>query len=416
MQKELIGYADEISIQRGATIAFKVSTDAPHYDAAIVRLIHGDANGPGFKEEVVRADERHVGRKQFAHSGSYGLIADKPALSPAGGFAIQMWIYPTTPGKGAVQGLFCKWSGESGYALAIGKAGDVRLSIGDGRKVRSYETGKPLRARQWYFIAASFDPDRQLVQLRQIPLSDWPFEQTAVITEQTSDATRAAPTTTPRSSSRPSHLEDGKVARGLYNGKIDRPVLYGRSLKPEEFERLRTGAAPAEIGGLVADWDLSIDIPGRKLTDMGPNEAHGLVVNMPMRAVTGHNWQADEQNFKHAPAQYGAIHFHDDDLEDAGWETDFIWHVPDDARSGVYAARLRHGDREDHIPFFVRPQAGTATAKAAILFPTLTYLAYANETHKSMPKYQEVFHQPRPGQGPARPLPGRASRIRRLAL
>src|SRR3954453_16485903 len=78
LQKELIGYADEISVPRGATIAFKVSTDAPHYDAAIVRLIHGDANGPGFKEEVIEAEKRHSGRKQLAHSGSYGIVPAHP--------------------------------------------------------------------------------------------------------------------------------------------------------------------------------------------------------------------------------------------------------------------------------------------------------------------------------------------------
>ena len=27
--------------------------------------------------------------------------------------------------------------------------------------------------------------------------------------------------------------------------------------------------------------------------------------------------------FRHAPQQYGAIHFHDDDLDDCGWQTDF---------------------------------------------------------------------------------------------
>ena len=338
---------------------------------------------------LVRGEERHAGRKQFAHSGSYGLIADKPALSPAGGFTIQMWVFPTTPAKGAAQGLFCKWSRQSGYALLIGEAGDLRLSLGDGRTVKSYGTGRPLRARQWYFVAASFDPERQVVQLRQTPLSDWPMEQTAAVSRQASN------TTTPFANNAPllfgaSHLE-GKAARGLYNGKIDRPVLYGRALAPEEIEALRSGAAPASIDGLVAAWDFSIGMEGRSLTDIGPASADGVVVNMPMRAVTGHNWTSEEQNFRHAPAQYGAIHFHDDDIEDAGWETDFAWRVPDDLRSGVYAARLRHGDQEDHIPFFVRPQRGTATAKAAILFPTLTYLAYANERPKPLDKFQEIF-------------------------
>ena len=38
---------------------------------------------------------------------------------------------------------------------------------------------------------------------------------------------------------------------------------------------------------------------------------------MPMRAVTGHNWDQSVYDFKFAPQQYGAIYFHDDDLEDA---------------------------------------------------------------------------------------------------
>jgi N,N-dimethylformamidase len=390
LQKELIGYADEISVPRGATIAFKVSTDAPHYDAAIVRLIHGDANGPGFKEEVIEAEKRHSGRKQLAHSGSYGIVPAHPALSPAGSFTIQMWIYSTTPRNGVVQGLLSKWSNNGGYALVIGEAGDVRLRLGDGQTVRSWGTGKPLRARQWYFIAASFDPGRQLVELHQEPLSDWPFEQTAAVTKEASGGIVPLRNDAPILFAA-DHLEGRKVAGGLYNGKIERPALYGRSLRPDEIEGLKSGVAPAEFADLIAAWDFSIGMPGRKLTDVGPNGAHGLAVNMPMRAVTGRNWQSAEQNFKHAPSQYGAIHFHDDDLEDAAWETSFEWHVPQEVKSGVYAARLRHGDQEDHIPFFVRPKRGTATAKTAILFPTMTYLAYANETHKSMGKHQAVF-------------------------
>src|SRR5205823_3219123 len=240
LQKELIGYADEISVPRGATIAFKVSTDAPHYDAAIVRLLHGDANGPGFKEEIIQAEERHNGRKQLAHSGSYGIVPDHPALSPAGSFTIQMWIYSTTPRNGVVQGLLSKWSKKGGYALVIGETGDIRLRVGNGQTVRSWGTGKPLRARQWYFIAASFDSGRQLVGLHQEPLSDWPFEQTAAVTEEASGGIA------PRRNDAPilfatDHLEGGKVASGLYNGKIEGPTLYGRSLRPDEIESLKAG-------------------------------------------------------------------------------------------------------------------------------------------------------------------------------
>lgn len=78
------------------------------------------------------------------------------------------------------------------------------------------------------------------------------------------------------------------------------------------------------------------------------------------------------------PEEYGAIHFHDDDLTDAGWETDVELVVPPDLPSGVYAARLRTPTAEDHVPFFVRPRPGTADSEIAYLVPTTTYLAYAN--------------------------------------
>ena len=94
--------------------------------------------------------------------------------------------------------------------------------------------------------------------------------------------------------------------------------------------------------------------------------------------MTSHNWTGDEFDFKRAPEQYGAIHFHDDDLDDAGWEVDFELMVPEELRSGVYAARLSAEDAEDHIPFFVRPKRGSATAEIAFLVPTFSYLAYAN--------------------------------------
>ena len=52
--------------------------------------------------------------------------------------------------------------------------------------------------------------------------------------------------------------------------------------------------------------------------------------------------------------------------------------VPDGLRSGVYAVRLRAGDVEDMIPFFVRPPRGRSTADACVLMPTFTYIVYAN--------------------------------------
>ena len=44
---------------------------------------------------------------------------------------------------------------------------------------------------------------------------------------------------------------------------------------------------------------------------------------MPMRGVTGRLFTGRRTSFLDEPSHYGAIHFHDDDLDDARWETDF---------------------------------------------------------------------------------------------
>ena len=99
---------------------------------------------------------------------------------------------------------------------------------------------------------------------------------------------------------------------------------------------------------------------------------------MPARGMTGHAWSADVLDISQAPEQWSAIHFHEDDMEDAGWSPSFEWSLPATIRSGVYAAVLTAGGESDCVPFFVRPSRGGQTAKIALLMPTMTYVAYAN--------------------------------------
>jgi N,N-dimethylformamidase len=120
------------------------------------------------------------------------------------------------------------------------------------------------------------------------------------------------------------------------------------------------------------------DAPER-VADRSPAGRHAELVNCPTRAVTDHTWSGRQVDWTLAPDQYAAIHFHDDDLEDSGWQPDFALTVPDNLRSGIYAARLECAEGEEYIPFYVRPAPGAANAPVAFLAPTLTYLAYANE-------------------------------------
>lgn len=399
---ELIGYCDKISAAPGDTISFKVSTDAARYDSVIVRLIHGDSNGPGFKEEILTPGERRPGRKQIAMCGSFGRVESGDALSFHRGFTIQMWIYPTTPAKGWAQGLLTSWSDNAGIALVLGEEGDLVLMLGHGDRMTEVRSGKPLRPREWYFVAATVDQGAGKITLNQHPLSLIPRDESAGETQLTTKLAVLAASREPLhlAAIRPTTAVD-VASRGFYNGKIERPAIFERALDGPEIEHLRQGVLPEEIDpmALAATWNFSHDMQSANIIDSGPRGLNGILVNWPMRAATGRNWTGTDDNFRHAPSQYGAIHFHDDDVEDACWETDFAWTVPDDAITGFYAARLRAGgEAEDHIPFFVRPgRHGELNAlaarrrKALYLVPTMTYLAYANETHSAMPAHQKVY-------------------------
>ena len=167
----------------------------------------------------------------------------------------------------------------------------------------------------------------------------------------------------------------GDPVRGHFNGKIERPhvVASGRNDTGSTPPREPDPAAP-----VIAEWDFSREISSQRVIDVGPNGWHGTLVNLPARAMKGSAWTGDEHCWRHAPEQYGAIHFHDDDLHDCGWATDFTFTVPEDLPSGAYAARLACDGNEDMIPFFVRPRPGAPGAPVCVLVPTFTYTVYGN--------------------------------------
>jgi len=163
---------------------------------------------------------------------------------------------------------------------------------------------------------------------------------------------------------------------GHYNGKIEAVRLFAKPLTPGQARRPLGKRPPA---GCVGAWDFSQDMRSTRVRDLSANRLDGEIVNLPARAMMGHDWTGTEMNWQNAPDQYAAIHFHDDDLYDAGWEVDFTFKVPATLRSGIYAARLRAGEHEDYVPFFVRPPRRKATADIAFLAPTASYIAYAND-------------------------------------
>ncbi len=382
----ITGYPDRISVRPGETIKFMVNCEHPTYQADIVRLICADDTpaGPGFKERPIRTpvSKRHKGRRQAIHAGSYALVESRPLLETLGSFTVQAMIWPTTPGKGE-QGIVTKWESRSrtGFALIIDDAGSVALRLGmaDG-SVETVSVGKPLLERHWYLAAASYDAESGQVTVYQEPLLPYARVDDGGSARRkvgAASANNGAPVVMAGIYKR--RQKDRTRVDSLYNGKIDSPRLVGRALDRLEIERMKNEAVPAGLApDILCAWDFSRDITSIRISDRSSNHCHGEIVNLPARGMTGWNFSGEEMCWRHARHEYGAIHFHDDDLYDAGWEVDFEWTVPARIASGVYAARLRAKGAEEYVPFVVLPAPGRA-ACIAFLLPTVEYMAYANE-------------------------------------
>lgn len=315
--RAILAYSDVISVAPGQTIGFKVSCPGiESYRTDIVRLRAPQTgpDGEGFREEEIATpvSGTHRGRVQPLRPGSYISLPNLPEAL-ADGFTLATLAWPTRLAAG-VQALFGAWSETSrrGFALHIDAKGALAVRLGDGSRVEDHTTGVPLLERRWYLLAASFDAASRAVELHQIPLDDHGFHPADAISMRYTAAFAPAK---PDSSLRIAAWHDG----AYFNGKLERPRLARRALARADIERQTADIAASDFEStLLAAWDFSQDIGSDRIIELSPRQLHGRIVNLPARAMTGHNWDGTEMDWRRAPDQYGAIHFHDDDIDDAG--------------------------------------------------------------------------------------------------
>jgi N,N-dimethylformamidase len=370
-RRSVLAYADCFSVEAGGSIAFKVSAEAG-YRAVIERLRCGDEAGIGLKATRIETsiNRDYAGRRQAVACGSYVAI-DRGEAFALRSFTLLAYVWPTTPALGRRQVLL---SGRD-YALELDEGGALSLRVGEA----TLATGRPLLERHWYLVAASFDADRGEAWVGQHPLLRYAGPGDTTAEAVTIFDARPAATGGFRIAA---GFGANDVAVALYNGKVDGPAVASRALSSAERSALLQQARVPDLGGdMVAAWDFSREIPTTYVVDVSPRAHHGRTVNLPTRAMKGHDWDGSEYNWAHKPEHYGAIHFHDDDLYDCGWETDFTFDVPTDLPSGLYCAHLTCGSDEDYVPFVVRPPRGTARAPLALLLPSASYWAYGNSHH-----------------------------------
>lgn len=383
----ITGYSDKISVGNGDAIAIKVSTHpARPYQARLIRIIHGDMNpeGPGYKEAHIPShiERTYQGREQRIHAGSFAFVEGNHHFAGLRSLNLQAMVWPTLAG-GRTQTIASLWNHATGEGikLNINAQGKLEAVFGCGGKLETISSQKKLLTREWYSVAVAIDAESGTATLYQLPHRSYAkTDDHAVVTRQVGVLPAFGENTMLGIAATPRPEGQRQIGCDLMNGKIERPRLSAKALSEAEIRALEhlplAGTRPAYAVGV---WDFSRRIETEIIEDVSGNQLHGRTVNMPVRAMKGANWNGEEMNCRHAPHQYGAIHFHDDSVYDAGWDTDFTLEIPASLRSGLYAIHLTCDGDEEHIPFVVRAMPGSTRNRVAYLVPTASYMAYANE-------------------------------------
>ncbi len=369
----ITGYLDRFSHRPGETFTARVSVrDGGAYRARLVRVLSGDPNpdGPGmrFEDHSHRFDRPVAGRRQPIHLGSYGLVNAGPPRDAKSACTWTVLVHPDVVSGDQV--LLAEESGDASIALLMGANGATARIASDGATVE-LATGASMQAARWYRVWLAVDPASGRVLIGQHPLDGLPvtadMSASALALPSGGAVMFAARNVTTPEQHFTGRLEDPAILRGFITSWPD----VGASLR----------TLPAD---LLAGWDFSHGIDTQAIRDVGPHACHGHLMNMPTRAMVGARWSGREQCWRHAPADYGAIHFHADDLGDCGWQEDLTWTVPDDMRSGAYALHLTCDAGEDWLPLYVLPRRQGPFAPIAFLASTFTYQAYANHARTSI--------------------------------
>jgi len=367
----ITGYLDNVSGRPGDSFDVKVSAQGiDEYKADVVRIICADPNpeGPGLRYEAQKFDLAgcYPPRSQLIDLGSYGEVpANSCFVAPKMliGLLIQPGILRSSPSVLAAS----QNSIGDGWVLELNKQ-EIKFSYkSTNGSLESIALRTSIKCSSWYHIWAGYDvlEGRLLLGCQSKSDGTLSVQERNVKLNSVDDCSKltfAAKKTVNQSVDH-------------FNGRIEDPVLYAK-LPVREFPP--TLPDEAGHGEIVAWWDFSIGIETQTLVDRGSRGLGGRLVNIPYRGMRGINWTGRFMHWRDSPREYAAIHFHEDDLHDCGWDTDFSFKIPSSAKSGVYGLRLRQGSSEDILPFYILPANDKKKNKICYLASTFTYQAYAN--------------------------------------
>lgn len=376
----ITGYVDRWSARPGEELSFMIAVKGGgRYRARVARVICGDPNpkGPGYREVPVawELEGEHEGEERLIAKGSW---VDVPKLDLGGTRPIVLCatVWPTLLSAGEQAVL--SWSGgDVTLTLGIGPQGAFCRSI-SARGTTQVATGVALTERAWHGIACSYDPATGRLTIGQAPRKprldrDERAEHSEIAALPPLSGPGAVAIAAERS---------GAGTACHFNGKIERPRILGGAADLTAILASQAGEETPASASTIAEWDFALGMSSDEAHDIGPAGAHGHCVNLPTRAMTGSHWTGASHRWTEDPRQWAAIHFHDDDIGDAGWPVSLRFKVPGDWVSGVYALHLEKDGARDNIVFYVRAAVPGSQAKVAFLVPTFSYTVYSQYQKK----------------------------------
>jgi hypothetical protein len=281
-------------------------------------------------------------------------------------------MQPWLPKAGHIQTLISALDVDlkSGFAAVITEAGKVNFWVGTGESVEVITTDFSPDEKRWVEVKMIIDGSIFTAAITPLSLFASGGAPPVAVEHQPKNAMKLseANALTFGASYAESAAASFSRPTNFFNGRLDSPSV-------------KTTSKPSTT---LVKFDFSRNMSSDFIMDISGNGHTGKLINTPTRAVKGYDWDGTEVDWTKAKYGYGAIHFHEDDLDDAAWATDFSITIPEDARSGAYAVEVESttGNTSDSIVFFVRPSKKAwkqREGKVALVISTFTYLAYANE-------------------------------------
>jgi len=382
------GYLDRWTARPGESLDLKVSSTTG-YELSVVRLVQGDISdeGPGHREvpQDWSPPRGYPALEQPATPGSRAVSGPLGFLATASQVTLELifQLVALTAARPQVVATLLAADGRPAVALALTGNGECELRIHDGtsagRSLRPAD-GTRLRYGRWYRARITADLRRGLAELEVTSTDQAPSGPQRLSARTT---LRPAESDWLGGQGRPVSLvlaaaaaQGSQVELAHFTGKIEAPALTARG--------------SADSDQVTVSWRLG-PARGAVIEDDSGQQAGLRLLNTPMTAVTGHCWNGAVLDYRQDPAQYAALAFHADDLTDAGWRTTATIALPATLASGVYAAKLTTAGGDRYVPFFVAPAIGAERNRIAVLLPTFTYLAYANEhVREGVPEYEDI--------------------------